>query len=56
MTDSIKNQIIAFKQGINEVIPQNYLQYLTENELQMHFAGMPELNGNLAQRDFPPPA
>ncbi|KRX10426.1 WD40-repeat-containing domain [Pseudocohnilembus persalinus] len=44
LTDSIHKQTIAFRQGLNDIIPQKALSCLNENELGLHLSGMPSLD------------
>jgi len=43
MTDSIKEQILAFLEGFDEVIPKETASLLSEKELGLQLAGMPHI-------------
>ncbi len=44
MTETIEKQILAFEQGLHDIIPSQALSRLNEYELGLHFAGKPKLN------------
>lgn len=44
MTSEIEHQTLAFIQGLEEVVPREALDLLTENDLGIHLAGMPTLD------------
>ena len=50
MTDNIKDQILAFKKGLHDIIPEQALNRLNEKELGLHLAGMPKLDSNSRKR------
>ncbi len=44
MADEIKTQIESFLDGVNTVLPLEYLKIFTADELELLISGMPEID------------
>ena len=44
LTEEIKPQIKAFLEGLNSIIPTNYIKIFDYKELELMFSGMPEID------------
>ena len=49
--DSVKNQLVEMKVGVNHLIPHEYMKAFTATEFEVIVCGLPEINlDNLMER------
>ena len=50
MTRGIEEQTRSFREGFNEVVPLEWLQYFDERELELMLCGMQEIDVQVCRR------